>query len=60
MQDMLFRCSLEYRTLEDWHRTIDTNLLEPICVQRLCQKEMNDGGAIVNAASTMEYQRPNQ
>lgn len=43
---------LEYRTLEDWHRTIDTNLLGTYLCSKIVSKEMNDGGAIVNAAST--------
>lgn len=43
---------IEERTLEDWHRTIDTNLLGTYLCTKLISKHMNDGGAIVNAAST--------
>jgi len=43
---------LEDRTLEDWHRTIDTNLLGTYLCSKIVSKEMNGGGAIVNAAST--------
>lgn len=43
---------IENRSLEDWHRTIDTNLLGTYLCTKLISKRMNDGGAIVNAAST--------
>jgi len=43
---------IEDRALEDWHRTIDTNLLGTYLCTKIVSKEMNDGGAIVNAAST--------
>lgn len=40
------------RTLEDWHRTIDTNLLGTFLCTKLISEAMNDGGSIVNAGST--------
>lgn len=43
---------LEERSLEDWHRTIDTNLLGTYLCTKMISKEMSDGGAIVNSAST--------
>ncbi len=43
---------IEDRTLEEWHRTIDTNLLGTYLCTKLISKNMNDGGSIVNAAST--------
>lgn len=43
---------IEERTLEDWHRTIDTNLLGTYLCTKLISEHMNDGGTIVNAAST--------
>ncbi|HNW23579.1 MAG TPA: SDR family NAD(P)-dependent oxidoreductase [Candidatus Dojkabacteria bacterium] len=43
---------IEERTLEEWHRTIDTNLLGTYLCTKLISKHMNDGGSIVNAAST--------
>lgn len=43
---------IEERTIEEWHRTIDTNLLGTYLCIKLISKHMNDGGSIVNAAST--------
>lgn len=43
---------IEERTLEDWHRTIDTNLLGTYLCTKIISKNMNAGGAIVNAGST--------
>ena len=43
---------IEERTPEDWHRTVDTNLLGTYLCSKLISKEMKDGGAIVNSAST--------
>jgi 3-oxoacyl-[acyl-carrier protein] reductase len=43
---------LEERSLEDWHRTIDTNLLGTYLCTKMISEVMSDGGAIVNAAST--------
>lgn len=40
------------RSLEDWHRTIDTNLLGTFLCTQMISEVMSDGGAIVNAAST--------
>ncbi|MBP6976524.1 SDR family oxidoreductase [Candidatus Dojkabacteria bacterium] len=45
-------CPIEERTLENWHRTIDTNLLGTYLCTKLISKHMEDGGAIVNASST--------
>lgn len=51
---------IEERTLENWHRTIDTNLLGTFLCTKLISKEMDDGGVIVNAASTngIDYNSP--
>lgn len=35
---------IEERTLEDWHRTIDTNLLGTYLCTKLISEHMNDGG----------------
>jgi len=43
---------IEERTLEDWHRTIDTNLLGTYLCTKIISKNMNAGGTIVNAGST--------
>lgn len=43
---------IEERSMEDWHRTIDTNLLGTYLCTKLVSENMNDGGAIVNSAST--------
>jgi 3-oxoacyl-[acyl-carrier protein] reductase len=53
-------CPIEERTLEDWHRTIDTNLLGTYLCSKLISKHMNSGGAIVNASSTngIDYNNP--
>jgi 3-oxoacyl-[acyl-carrier protein] reductase len=43
---------IEDRSIDDWHRTIDTNLLGTYLCIKLISKRMNTGGSIVNAAST--------
>lgn len=43
---------IEKRMLDDWHRTIDTNLLGTYLCSKMISIEMREGGAIVNASST--------
>ena len=53
-------CPIDKRTSEDWHRTIDTNLLGTYICTKLISKDMNDGGSIINASSTngINYNNP--
>ena len=55
----VFDTPIEERTLQDWHRTIDTNLMGTYLCSKLISKEMRDGGAIVNASSTNAINIPN-